>query len=140
MTFDIVAAKRICRAVQNERIDDLVSGNLRGQKCPAVRKFQVGKFHEPVPWNMPHPFIVHGLARTHVLGYSDFFSAEPAGTRADSSRMAVPTLPSELRCRLDQLFAIVVAEDERIECLRADGVAANHKLLALVDAHLQPGP
>ena len=25
--------------------DDLVPANLRGQKCPAVRKFQVGKFH-----------------------------------------------------------------------------------------------
>lgn len=40
MTFNIFAAKRVFRGVQNDRIDDLVSANLRGQKCPAVRKFQ----------------------------------------------------------------------------------------------------
>jgi hypothetical protein len=70
MTFNIFAAKRVFRGVQNDRIDDLVSANLRGQKCPAVRKFQVGKFHEPVPCNTPHPFIVHGSeSLSRILGF-----------------------------------------------------------------------
>ena len=67
MTFDIFAAKRVLSGVQNDRIDDLVSANLRGQKCPAVRKFEVDKFHQPVPCNTPHPFIVHGTASQSLL-------------------------------------------------------------------------
>jgi hypothetical protein len=48
-------------------MDHFVTGNLRGQKCPAVGKFQVREFHEPVPCNAPYPFIVHNARIYSIL-------------------------------------------------------------------------
>ena len=39
---------------------------------------------------------------------------------------------------VDQLLALVVAKDQRIERLRSTCVAADHELLTAVDAHLHP--
>ena len=79
MLFHIFAAKRVLSGVQNDRIDDLVSANLRGQKCPAVREFEVGKFHQPVPCNTPHPFIVHGTASQSLLRMLGFLEGRDGG-------------------------------------------------------------
>src|SRR5437016_6190384 len=41
--------------------------------------------------------------------------------------------------RIKELCAFVISEDNRIEALGADRVAADDKLLPLVDPHLAPG-
>jgi hypothetical protein len=47
--------------------------------------------------------------------------------------------PVSSACGVDQTVTLVVSEDERVERLRPDRVAANHKFLSAVDAHLLPG-
>src|ERR1700722_1290499 len=45
VAFNIVMTQRVSRFGQHYRIDDLVPGNLRGDKCPILRQFFVCEFH-----------------------------------------------------------------------------------------------
>ncbi len=46
-SFNIFTTKRISCVGQYDRIDDLISCNLRGDKCPVFRQFLVDEFRLP---------------------------------------------------------------------------------------------
>jgi hypothetical protein len=47
MMFNGFTTERVVDSRQDHRIDDLVAGNLRGEKCPVIRQLLIGEFHEP---------------------------------------------------------------------------------------------
>ena len=59
VTFNTLTTKRIFRVGQNDRADDLMTGNLRSQKYFPVRKLKVGEFYELTAWTHMFPFILH---------------------------------------------------------------------------------
>jgi hypothetical protein len=59
VTFNTFTTKRVFRLGQNNRADNLISGNLRSQKRFAVGKLRVSEFHKlTVPIHL-FPFILH---------------------------------------------------------------------------------
>jgi len=64
MAFNIFTTKRVSCFGQYNRIDDLMSCNLRGDKCPVFRQFLVDEFHLPAIFKCFDPLLVshvHGL-------------------------------------------------------------------------------
>src|SRR4029077_13436844 len=76
-----------------------------------------------------------GLRQIHERAILYFESAELLEQLlADDGSKSVSSA-----CGVNQTIALVVSEDERVERLRPDRVAANHKFLPAVDAHFLPG-
>jgi hypothetical protein len=48
MMFNGFATERAGDSRSDHRIDDLVAGNLRGDKCAALGQLLIRKFHEPL--------------------------------------------------------------------------------------------
>jgi hypothetical protein len=59
VTFNAFTTERVFRLGQNDRADDLMTGNLRSQKHFAVRKLRVGEFHKLTARTRLFPFILH---------------------------------------------------------------------------------
>jgi len=58
MTFNILTTQRVSCFGQNDRIDDLIPFNLRGDKCPVFRQFLVDEFHLPAVFKFLDPLFV----------------------------------------------------------------------------------
>jgi hypothetical protein len=90
VTFNIFTTERLFRLGQNDRADDLMTSDLRGQKRLAVRKLRVGEFYKLTARTHFFPFILHlfgsdswfcflmaggldvGPKRTWVVGWLEF--------------------------------------------------------------------
>ena len=67
VTFNAFTTERVFRLGQNDRADDLMSGDLSSQKCFSFRKFiRVGEFHELPASTDICPFILHLFDLTSV--------------------------------------------------------------------------
>src|SRR5215469_15801643 len=106
-------------------LDELELPNQRRCEPPAVRHL-LGR--QPLP---PTPA---GRLRQVGEGASvDLQCAEALEQlRPRCRREAVPRTAS-----VDQPVAVVVAEDDGVETIRADGVATDYELLPAVDPHLK---
>jgi hypothetical protein len=62
VTFNAFAIERVFRFAQNDRIDDIMAGNLGGPKCLSFRKVNVGHFTSRSPEiTLVHPFHDHAF-------------------------------------------------------------------------------
>jgi len=59
VTFNTFTTERAFRLGQNDRADDLMTGNLRSQKHSTVRKLRVCEFHKLTVRTHLFPFILH---------------------------------------------------------------------------------
>jgi hypothetical protein len=59
VTFNTFTTERVFRLGQNNRADNLMTGNLRSQKHFALRKLRVGEFHKLTVRIHLFPFILH---------------------------------------------------------------------------------
>jgi hypothetical protein len=73
VTFNTFTTERLFRLGQNDRADDLMTGNLRSQKHFPVRKLRVGEFHELTAWTHIFPFILH-LFDLALVSHAPFFT------------------------------------------------------------------
>ena len=59
VTFNTFMTEWVFRLGQNDRADDLMTGNLRSQKHFAVGELRVGEFHKLTVRTHLFPFILH---------------------------------------------------------------------------------
>ena len=59
VTFDAFTTEWEFRLGQNDRANDLMTGNLRCQKCFTMRQVIIGKFYELTDSIHLYPFIFH---------------------------------------------------------------------------------
>jgi hypothetical protein len=59
VTFNTFTTERVFGLGQNDRADDLMTGNLRSQKRFAIRKLRIGEFHKLTARTHLFPFILH---------------------------------------------------------------------------------
>ena len=57
MPFDAFAIEWMFGSSQHDGIDDVMAGNLGGQKGFPVRKIHVREFHQPMAGNHVSPFV-----------------------------------------------------------------------------------
>jgi hypothetical protein len=62
MAFDIFTTKRVSCVGQDDRIDDLITCKLSGDKCAVVRQFLVYEFHFSAVFKRFDPFFVWHLS------------------------------------------------------------------------------
>ncbi|OLB31539.1 MAG: hypothetical protein DMG41_35665 [Acidobacteria bacterium] len=58
MAFNIFTTKRVSCFGQYDRIDDLITFKLRGDKRPVVGQFLLDEFHSPAVFKFPDPLFV----------------------------------------------------------------------------------
>jgi len=59
VTFDAFMTEWEFWLWQDDGANDLMTGNLRSQKCFTMRQVIIGKFHELTGSIHPYPFIFH---------------------------------------------------------------------------------
>jgi hypothetical protein len=74
MAFNIFTTKRVSCFGQYDRIDDLITGKLGGDKRPVFWQFLVDEFHLPAVFKLLDPLFVRHfrIFSTEIVYVADF--------------------------------------------------------------------